>query len=229
MPSRRLFDGAQEELGILPIVGGVAPPSTQTVTQTARFDNAQTFYGGTVSLSGGTQTITQTARFDNANQFYPGTVSQVSGAQTVTQTSRFDNANAFYAGVVSQTGGVQTITQSSRFDNTPVFYGGVVNGGDQPSGADTHDGYFHKLWRKMAEREKEKRETIDELEEELAEIEAEIVQIKSALVPDRPIVLQSVPIPPIEARAQIIEALIRQAAKIRQEIEDEEETLLLLL
>lgn len=43
------------------------------------------------------------------------------------------------------------------------------------------------------------------------------------------IVLQSVPIQPIEARTQIIESLIRQAAKIRQEIEDEEETLLLLL
>ena len=98
-----------------------------------------------------------------------------------------------------------------------------------PDNADTHDGYFHNLWRKMARREKEKRETIEELEEELAEIEAEIVEVKSAPVPSRPIVLQSVPIPPIEARAQIIESLIRQAAKIRQEIEDEEETLLLLL
>ena len=98
-----------------------------------------------------------------------------------------------------------------------------------PDNADTHDGYFHNLWRKMAGREREKRETIEELEEELAEIEAEIVEVKSAPIPSRPIVLQSVPIPPIEARAQIIESLIRQAAKIRQEIEDEEETLLLLL
>ena len=98
-----------------------------------------------------------------------------------------------------------------------------------PDNADTHDGYFHNLWRKMAQREKEKRETIEELEEELAEIEAEIVEVKSAPIPSRPIVLQSVPIPPIEARTQIIESLIRQAAKIRQEIDDEEETLLLLL
>ena len=97
-----------------------------------------------------------------------------------------------------------------------------------PDNADTHDGYFHNLWRKMAEREKEKRETIEELEEELAEIEAEIVEVKSAPIPSRPIVLQSVPIPPIEARAQIIESLIRQAAKIRQEIEEEETELLLL-
>ncbi|HSW63679.1 MAG TPA: hypothetical protein VLH56_10285 [Dissulfurispiraceae bacterium] len=56
----------------------------------------------------------------------------------------------------------------------------------------------------------------------------EIVEVKSAPVPSRPIVLQSVPIPPIDARAQIIESLIRQAAKIRQEIEEEETELLLL-
>lgn len=95
--------------------------------------------------------------------------------------------------------------------------------------ADTHDGYFHDLWRKAAEREKVKRENIEELEQDLAEIELEIIEAKAAPAPLKPIVLQSIPTPPIEARAKIIELLIRQAAKIRQEIEDEEEAILLLL
>lgn len=93
--------------------------------------------------------------------------------------------------------------------------------------ADTHDGYFHKLWAKLAEREKQKLETIEELEEKLAEIEQEIAKVKAAPIPDRPIVLQSIPLPPFEAQTQIIELLIRQADKIQQEI-DEEELLLLL-
>lgn len=52
----------------------------QTITQTARFDNAQTFYSGTVTQAGGTQTLTQTARFNNAQAFYGGTVT--GGEQT---------------------------------------------------------------------------------------------------------------------------------------------------
>lgn len=128
-----------------------------------------------------------------------------------------------------QSGGAgQNVVQDSRFENVNAFYGGTVTQ-RSPSNADTHDGYFHDLWRKIAKREQEKRETIDELQEELQEIEQEIAEIRSAPAPIRPIVLQSVPIPPIEAKAQIIESLIRQAAKIRQEIEDEEETILLLL
>lgn len=104
-----------------------------------------------------------------------------------------------------------------------LFFGGEI------ANADTHDGYFHRLWDKIAKREKARRETIEELAEELAEVESEIVQAKAAPIPTRPIVLQSVPTPPIEAQARIIELLIQQAEKLRRYIEDEEEAEILLM
>jgi hypothetical protein len=102
-----------------------AGPSAQTITQSARFDNAQTFYGGTVTQPGGAQTVTQTARFDNAQTFYGGAVTTL---RTVSQSSRFNNTQAFYGGVVTTLRGV---VQDSRFNNNQTFYGGVVT---QPSG-----------------------------------------------------------------------------------------------
>ncbi len=44
MASRRLFDGAQIELGLLPIVGAGAPPPTEINLTPARLDNVNTFY-----------------------------------------------------------------------------------------------------------------------------------------------------------------------------------------
>jgi hypothetical protein len=94
------------------------------VTQSSRFDNAQTFYAGTVTA---TVTVNQSARFDNVPTFYAGTIAPTVG---VTQSSRFDNGNTFYAGALTTT---ITVNQSTRFDNTSTFYGGVVtlSGGPQ--------------------------------------------------------------------------------------------------
>jgi hypothetical protein len=83
---------------------------------------------------GGSLSVMQTARFDNAQTFYGGAVSLASGPQAITQSARFDNANTFYGGVVSQSSGVHLITQTTRFGNQNVFFGGSLSGGIQSSG-----------------------------------------------------------------------------------------------
>lgn len=93
-----------------------------------------------------------------------------------------------------------------------------------PDNADTHDGYFAKQWLKAAEQSKRK---IEALEDQLEEIQEQIEEVKSAPEPKRPVLIESFPVPPFEAKAKIIEALIEQAARIRAEIDDEEVLLLL--
>ena len=94
-----------------------------SILQNTRLNNANTFYGGTVTL-GGSSSVTQSARFDNANTFYSGAVSR-----TIAQSTRFDNANTFYSGSITQ--GAAQIVQVGRFDNGTVFYGGAIAGGAQ--------------------------------------------------------------------------------------------------
>ena len=95
-----------------------APPS-QSLTQTARYDNSNTFYGPTVDV---TNTVAP-ARYDNTNTFYSPTVTP--GAANLTP-ARYDNTNAFYAATVTQTGGAQTLTQTARYDNSNSFYAATV-------------------------------------------------------------------------------------------------------
>jgi len=96
--------------------------------------------------------------------------------------------------------------------------------GPADQNADTHDGYFAKQWRKAAEQSKRK---IEALEDQLEEIQEQIEEVKDAPEPKRPVLIESVPVPPFEAKAKIIEALIEQASRIRAEIDDEEVLLLL--
>jgi hypothetical protein len=110
------FDNAQTFFG-----GAVT--TTITVNQSTRFDNTNTFYGGVVTLSGGPQTIPQDSRFNNVNTFYGGAITT---AITVNQSARFNNTNTFYGGTVSSVGGSQSVTQSARFDNVNTFFGGVI-------------------------------------------------------------------------------------------------------
>lgn len=96
--------------------------------------------------------------------------------------------------------------------------------GHADQNADTHDGYFAKQWRKAAEQSKRK---IEALEDQLEEIQEQIEEVKAAPEPKRPVLIESIPVPPFEAKAKIIEALIEQAERIRAEIDDEEVLLLL--
>lgn len=98
--------------------------------------------------------------------------------------------------------------------------------GTADQNADTHDGYFHNLWRKLKEKPESK---VEELAERIEEIEAQIAEVKARPLPVKPVYLQSVPIPPIEAQARLLEALILESARLRQELEDEEEAEILLL
>lgn len=95
----------------------------------------------------------------------------------------------------------------------------------RPTIVDTHDGYFRKLWEQAAKRELEKLEPKVEIEQ----IEAEIEVVKSAPLPKTEIYIKSVAMPPIEARAMLIESLILRAEKLRGQIEDEDEEEILLM
>jgi len=96
--------------------------------------------------------------------------------------------------------------------------------GPADQNADTHDGYFAKQWLKAAEQSKRK---IEALEDQLEEIQEQIEEVKAAPEPKRPVLVESIPVPPFEAKAKIIEALIEQAERIRAEIDDEEVLLLM--
>ena len=126
------------------LIIAVRPNLNVTITQSARFDNSNTFYTPKVShvlaqsaRFNNTNTfytqkvshrLPQSARFDNSNAFYTPTVTQ--GAAQLTQSARFDNSNAFYTHTV--TPGAVTLTQSARFDNSNAFYSATVT---QPSGS----------------------------------------------------------------------------------------------
>lgn len=84
------------------------------LTQTARFDNVNTFYAHALTASIG---LTQTARFDNTNTFYTHALTASIG---LAQTARFDNTNTFYTHTLS-VGGV-SLTQTARLDNENTFF-----------------------------------------------------------------------------------------------------------
>ncbi|MGL4649242.1 MAG: immunoglobulin domain-containing protein [Caldilineaceae bacterium] len=136
--------GAFDRDVIAPAAGG-----SGNLTQTSRFDNAQTFYAptvtpGAVTLSPGrydnaqtfyaptvTSTVTLSpARLDNAQAFYAPTVTP--GAVTLSP-GRYDNAQTFYGPVVTLEGGAQTLLPA-RLDNTQIFYGPTVTleGSEEP-------------------------------------------------------------------------------------------------
>ena len=96
----------------------------QTLVETARFNNTNSFYAPTVSqVGGGTQTLTP-ARYNNTNTFF---TPLVKATRTLTP-ARFNNANTFYSVVVTQAGGTQTLLPS-RYNNANTFYSATVTRG----------------------------------------------------------------------------------------------------
>jgi hypothetical protein len=86
----------------------------QTLTQTARFNNTNTFFSPTVTLPGPTQTLTP-ALYTNTNTFFAATVS----ASNTLTPALYTNTNTFYAATVA--GGVVTL-EPALYTNTNVFY-----------------------------------------------------------------------------------------------------------
>ena len=123
------------------------PPPTQGITQSARVNNANTFYSPTVTQKAPTQTLTQTAQYSNSNVFYAPTVSRgavnlspikvinlnVFYTPTITRgtaniaPSLYSNTNTFYSLTVTKNAWV--INQHTRLDNTNTFYSATVSPG----------------------------------------------------------------------------------------------------
>lgn len=94
---------------------------------------------------------------------------------------------------------------------------------------DTHDGFWAGMWKRAAEAERKRRiESLEELQDDLEIVENLITEVKQAPLPKNPVIINAIPVPPIQARLEIIERLIVKAAQLRQEIEDEEFILLMM-
>lgn len=100
---------------------GSAGPATQDLTQAARFDNSQTFYGPTVTR--GAVTLTP-ALYTNTQTFYQPVVGQGGAAQTLLP-NRYDNTQAFYTPAVT----TATALTPSLYSNAQVFYSATVSTG----------------------------------------------------------------------------------------------------
>lgn len=121
-----------------------AATGAQTLTQSATFTDADTFYTPTVSQNAGAQTLTQDAVFSDVDTFYALTVSQNAATQSLAQdatfldtdafyspsvtpgsvsltASLFTDADAFYSPTVSQVA-PQTLTQDAVFENGNIFF-----------------------------------------------------------------------------------------------------------
>ena len=115
--------------------------SSQTLTQSATFTDADTFY--TPIVTPGEVTLSPSL-YSDADTFYTPTVSQNAGAQSLTQDAVFSDADTFYTPAVS-VGAVtllpalftdadafyvpevtqaspQTLTQSAVFENGNIFF-----------------------------------------------------------------------------------------------------------
>ena len=106
-----------------------------TLTQTVTYEDGDTFYAGTVSLSGGLQTVTQNTLYTDADTFYAGSVNRnISGVlytdpdtfYTGTVTTRingtlYTDSDTFYAGALSA-----RISQSALYTDSDAFYAGTL-------------------------------------------------------------------------------------------------------
>lgn len=204
--------------------------AAQTLAQSARFNNTNAFFGGTVTIAGAAQTLTQSARFNNTNTFYGGVVnlnlSQAArfnnAAQffggvvnlNLSQASRFDSANSFFGGTITFGGAAQTLTQSARFNNLNQFFGGTIPTDGPESWADITKERI-VVYEKPSYRRKSLKQEVEELlERPLEEAAAEMVEAVTE---------------PIDSSA-LVAALSprRPAAPPRVEDEEDDELLLLL-
>lgn len=93
--------------------------ASQTLTQSATFTDADTFYTPTVTP--GAVTLSPSL-YSDADTFYTPSVTQNAGTQSLTQSSRFDDADTFYAASISQSAGTQSLAQSATFTDGDTFY-----------------------------------------------------------------------------------------------------------
>lgn len=104
MATRRFFDGAQIEIGSLPIEGAAGGLQTIVLDQLA---STATVYNPTV-VRQASKLITLN-RLESTAQIYLPVVTQAGGVQTIT-LNRLESTAQIYLPTVIQAGGVQTIT-----------------------------------------------------------------------------------------------------------------------
>lgn len=193
-----------------PASGALTGPESQIVGSAAR-TGAPVSHATSGDLIGPGTTLSGTAarfRAFESSGALTGAGALIEGAATRTGSPISHDTSGALAGSGAVIVGAATLT-SANVD------------------ADTHDGYFHKLWRKLKEKPEES--TIEAIAERIESIEDEIIAVSSLSLPEKPIYIQSAPIPPIEAQAQLLQALIMEAARLRQELQDEEDAEILLL
>lgn len=91
----------------------------QELTQTARFDNTNTFYATDLNA---TYDLFP-SRIESTNTFY---AADLAASITLAQTARYDNTNSFYAALLEAR---IDLTQATRYDNLNVYFNAVVAGG----------------------------------------------------------------------------------------------------
>jgi hypothetical protein len=211
MASRRLFDGAAAELGLLPVVGASALASG--AYWIAHLDSA---WPGTPT---GAQIAAGKLSNNNAAAYAGSEPAPTSGSGTITEataiTGLMDSTSYRIAWVV--------------YDSVSNTYSNVVVGNVTTDAAggllqDTHDGFWRKQWKKIREREKKKIHA--ELIEEIEEIEEQIEEVKAVQVVATKAIAKAQYMPDYSEQARIIAALI---ARRQELIEQEDEELLLLL
>lgn len=112
---RVVFDGAPADTITQTPQATFAASSGQTLTQTARLDNANTLFAAVVTAAAA---VTQGARHDNANTLFAGSVKL-----GLAQAARLDNANTLFAAAVAAEA---ALTQTARLDNAATLHAATV-------------------------------------------------------------------------------------------------------
>lgn len=211
--------------GALTAQGAALSGDAARVAQTHSTTGALSGQGST--LSGTAERIEAGAEHQTSGALSGGG-SELSGAAA--HYVKHATSGALVADGSAITGDASRIAAVVTHDTSGALNGGgsSINGQAQNGTVFVDiDGFWERQWKKAAEQSKRK-ETIEELEEQLEEIQEQIAEVKAAPMPKRAVIVQSAKIPPFEAQAKLIESLIAQADKIRAEIEEEEDILLLL-
>ncbi len=221
MASRRLFDGAQEELGILPIVGATGGAFTLSAD------------GGTYSYSG-----------NDANLIYTPTGSYTLTADGGVYSYSGNNSDLRYSRVLVADGGTYSYSgNNANLVYTPsgaytlIAEGGTYtySGNDANliySGAQIAGGHYYEFWRKKwAKQWETKTPDIQEVIEFIEEEPEQAIKVAATVAPKyasiQPETLKINEKLAENIAKQIIVAIKIQQIKIAQEEEDIE-TLLLI-
>jgi hypothetical protein len=243
MATRRLFDGAQEELAILPIVG-VAGGAYTLIADGSSYsysgNNANLLYNRILTADGGIYSYNG----NNANLSYTPTGAYTLIADGGTYSYNGNNANTLYSRVLVADGGTYsyngnnanlvyapsgayTLTAESGLYTYSGNNANLIYSGEQITGGHYYD-FWHKKWAKQWER---KTPTLEEVIEFIEEEPAQAIEAAATVAPKyasiQPETLKINEKLAENIANQILVAIKIQQIRIAQEEEDIE-TLLLI-